>query len=638
MNGRRFDFNRLHIGKKQIVLLVMDVILVNLAVFLSLGIEFGFEIQNEYMELYRENMFTYTAVVIFVFYMCNSYRSLWGYAGVEEILHIVFASITSMVALNIIFSLIGVDLLGSMYVVNALGLMLTVGGARFLYRILFKPGGIHISPFRMDFSPDIRMLIKSRSWAHSCDRVMIAGAGEAGFLVIKELYENPSVGKIPVCVVDDNKNKIGRKIHGIPIMGSRDDITRLAKEHEIDEIIIAMPSAPLSVQGEIIEICKKTMCSLKILPGVYQIIEGRVDISMIKDVQIEDLLGRDQVEVDMENIAGYLSGKTVFVTGGGGSIGSELCRQAAGFGPKKLIVLDIYENNAYELEQEIKRRYKGGVDIDVVIASVRDKGRVSQVFETYRPDVVFHAAAHKHVPLMENSPMEAVKNNVMGTLNVAEMASRFGVSKFILISSDKAVNPTNIMGATKRICELIVQSMDKVSSTEFGAVRFGNVLGSSGSVVPLFKRQIAEGGPVTVTHPEIIRYFMTIQEAVQLIIQAGAMARGGEIFVLDMGEPVRIADLASDLIRLSGFEPGEDISIEYTGLRPGEKLYEELLMAEEGLRETFHDKIFIAKPFDIDIEYVKCEIESLEKITRGNDLERLREGIKRLVPSYTHED
>lgn len=465
-------------------------------------------------------------------------------------------------------------------------------------------------------------------------RVLIIGGGEAGSIVIREMYNNPQIHRCPVAVIDDNPEKHGKKINGVPIVGSREDIYRVVREKKIDEILIAIPSASRLEINKIANICNKTKCSLKTLPGIYEIIDGKVSIKEMRDIEIEDLLGRDPIEVDLMAMSGYLIDEIVLVTGGGGSIGSELCRQIANFSPKKLIVFDSYENNAYEIQQELKRKYGSSLNLEVCIGTVREQSRLEQIFRIHRPKVVFHAAAHKHVPLMEDNPMEAIKNNVFGTMNVAECADKYGAKRFVLISTDKAVNPANIMGATKRIAEIIIQAMDKKSKTEFAAVRFGNVLGSNGSVIPLFRKQISEGGPVTVTDPEIIRYFMTISEAVQLVIQAGAMAKGGEIFVLDMGEPVRIRDLARDLIKLSGFEPDVDIKIEYIGLRPGEKLYEELLMAEEGLVQTEHEKIFIGKSGFNDINRLREELQMLRAILIREDREVVEVVVRKLVPGY----
>jgi FlaA1/EpsC-like NDP-sugar epimerase len=433
-------------------------------------------------------------------------------------------------------------------------------------------------------------------------------------------------------LIDDDKLKHGMKVMGIKVYGGKGKIAETALRLSIDEIILAIPSAPKMIQADILNECKKTKCKLQIVPSIYKLINEEISIKDIRDVQIEDLLGREPVKLGIENICGYISNQVVLITGGGGSIGSELCRQIARFQPKQLLILDIYENNAYDLQQELKRKHPE-LNFKVLIASVRDRARLESIFSTYHPDVVFHAAAHKHVPLMEENPAEAIKNNVFGTLNTAECADKYGARRFVMISTDKAVNPTNIMGATKRIAEMIIQGMDKQSKTEYVAVRFGNVLGSNGSVIPLFKKQIADGGPVTVTHPEINRYFMIIPEAVQLVLEAGSMAKGGEIFVLDMGQPVKIADLARDLIRLSGLEPGVDIEIKYTGLRPGEKLYEELLMAEEGLSATGHEKIHIGKPMDIDMNELKRDLEKLRFKITGPTSE-LIEYVKDLVPTY----
>ncbi|WP_342455756.1 polysaccharide biosynthesis protein [Caloramator sp. Dgby_cultured_2] len=462
--------------------------------------------------------------------------------------------------------------------------------------------------------------------------MLIFGAGDAGAIVAKEMKKHPELGYIPVAFVDDDKSKKGKYIQGIPIVGDRNDLEDIVEEMAIDEILIAIPSADKEERAEIIRLCSQTGCKLKTLPGIYELIGGKVTISQIRDVEIEDLLGREPVELNIDEIADYLKDKVVLVTGGGGSIGSELCRQIARFNPKKLLILDIYENGAYNLSMELKSQYKD-LDQEVIIASIRERERLREIFKKYRPNVVFHAAAHKHVPLMEANPKEAIKNNILGTLNVVKCADEFGVEKFVLISTDKAVNPTNIMGATKRFAEMIIQAYDKVSKTEYVAVRFGNVLGSSGSVIPLFKEQIKKGGPVTVTHPEINRYFMTIPEAAQLVIQAGAMAEGGEIFVLDMGKPVKIVDLARQLIRLSGFEPDKDIKIEFTGLRPGEKLYEELLMNEEGLKKTKHKKIFIGKPGEFDVDKINSMIESLIDALDDED-EKIFKLMEEFVPTY----
>lgn len=462
--------------------------------------------------------------------------------------------------------------------------------------------------------------------------VMIVGAGAAGSIVIEEFVKHPQLKRKPVAIIDDDITKHGMKIHGVKVEGSRKDIPELTLKKNVQEIILAMPSADRQEIREIVNICNKTKCKIKIVPGIYELIDEHVTVSRLRDVKIEDLLGREPVSVNLTEITGYIKDKVVLVTGGGGSIGSEICRQIAKYNPKMLLILDMCENTVYDLEYDLKTSFPH-IKYISLIGSVRDRIRLETIFKEYRPKVVFHAAAHKHVPLMELNPKEAVKNNVFGTLNLAEFSDKYNVEKFILISTDKAVNPTNIMGATKRIAEIIIQNKAKNSQTVFSAVRFGNVLGSRGSVVPLFKKQIERGGPVTVTHPNVTRYFMTIPEAVQLVIQAGAFADGGEIFILDMGEPVKIDDLAKDMIRLSGLEPDVDIHIKYTGLRPGEKLYEELLLNEEGLTATKNKKIYIAKPTIIDNKAFHKEINELKKILLGYDGE-LDEVIKHLVPTY----
>lgn len=461
---------------------------------------------------------------------------------------------------------------------------------------------------------------------------MIVGAGTSGSVILKEMMTSRHTNGTVVCFVDDDLNKKGKYLNGVPIAGSREDIPSLAREYRVDEIYVALSSAPAKERKKIIEICRETDCRIKVLPGIYQLLNGEVSVAKLREVQIEDLLGRDPIRVNLDEIMGYVQDKVILVTGGGGSIGSELCRQIAGHKPRQLIVFDVYENNAYDLQQELERTFPD-LNLTVLIGSVRNTHRIETVFETYRPDIVYHAAAHKHVPLMENSPNEAIKNNVFGTYKTARAAGRYGAKRFVLISTDKAVNPTNIMGASKRMCEMVVQMMDRRYKTEFVAVRFGNVLGSNGSVIPLFRKQIAEGGPVTVTHPDIIRYFMTIPEAVSLVLQAGAYAKGGEIFVLNMGEPVRILDLAKNLIRLSGYVPNEDIMIEFTGLRPGEKLYEEMLMDEEGMQDTPNKLIHIGKPIEFDEEEFQKQLDELYEIA-NQDSDHIKEAVQRIVPTY----
>ena len=452
---------------------------------------------------------------------------------------------------------------------------------------------------------------------------------------VKEIETSNYLSMHVVCAIDDHPGCHGKYLRGVPIVGGREKIQESVDKYGVDEIIIAIPSASRATLKPILEICKETGCRMRILPGMYQIINGEVNVSKLREVQIEDLLGRDPIQVNVDEIIGYVSGKTVLVTGGGGSIGSELCRQIAQHNPKCLIIFDIYENGVYEVQQELKQKYPH-LNMEVLIGSVRNTAIVEEVFKLYRPDIVYHAAAHKHVPLMEVSPHEAIKNNVFGTLKVARAADEYGVRRFVLISTDKAVNPTNIMGASKRICEMIIQDMNRKSKTEYVAVRFGNVLGSNGSVVPLFKKQIEAGGPVTVTHPDIIRYFMTIPEAVSLVLQAGAYAKGGEIFVLDMGEPMKIDDLARNLIKLSGYRVDDEIKIEYTGLRPGEKMYEELLMNEEGLTETANKMIYIGKPIEIDDEKFEQQLEQLRAASQAEESD-IRAEVAKIVPTYHYE-
>ena len=558
---------------------------------------------------------TYMLIHTVSFKLFKCYSSLWRYAGEEELVSILSACLVYVIPVYIAHRLIGIDYSILFYIVSTILIIGYTGGLRLVYRTgrRFKT----------------RMVVSQDS-----QRVLVVGAGSAGQMIINELKENPQLKKVPVGIIDDDINKIGRRIHNVKILGNTLQVKEIVEKENVDEIILAMANVDKARKSEIINICKETKCKLKTIPGIYEIIDGKVDIKKIRDVDIEDLLGREPIKVNMEEMSGYIEERTVLVTGGGGSIGSELCRQIASFNPKHLIIVDNYENNAYAIQQELIRRYEGKLNLSTIIASIREYKRMDEIFNEYKPDVVFHAAAHKHVPLMENSPSEAIKNNIFGTLNVARLADAYKVKRMVLISTDKAVNPTNIMGATKRAAEMIIQTINKNSETEFVAVRFGNVLGSNGSVIPLFKKQIAEGGPVTITHPDIIRYFMTIPEAVQLVLQAGAMAKGGEIFILDMGEPVKIVDLANNLIRLSGFEPGVDIKIEYSGLRPGEKLYEELLMSEEGLTKTANSKIFIGKPVEFDSKKVMYHLEMLKKIVDNEDVELIDSVMRAFVTTY----
>ncbi|QEK13191.1 polysaccharide biosynthesis protein [Crassaminicella thermophila] len=602
------------------LLILADIIAINLAFILAFVLRFDGNfihgVQSaKYFDVFIQNVLTLTGIKLIIFYIFGMYNSLWKYASIEELVQIITTSFVATAATLSYTFIIQQHLPRSIYILTFILDIILIGGIRFSYRAAR------------------RIRNNGMGSKKGLKRVMIVGAGQAGAMVIQELKNHEELNSIPIAVIDDDDAKLGRKINGVPVLGDRYHIKKVAERKKIDEIIIAIPSSSKKEIRAILEECSRTKCKLKIVPGMYELIDGNVSIKQIRDVAIEDLLGREPVKVDLEEMSVYLQNKTVLVTGGGGSIGSELCRQIATFNPKKLLILDIYENNAYDIQNELIRNHPE-LNLEVLIASVRDRKRMEEIFSKYKPNVVFHAAAHKHVPLMEANPQEAIKNNVFGTLNVAECADTYKVEKFVLISTDKAVNPTNIMGATKRVAEMIVQCMSRKSKTEFVAVRFGNVLGSNGSVIPLFKRQIEKGGPVTVTHAEVTRYFMTIPEAVQLVIQAGAMAKGGEIFVLDMGEPVKIIDLAENLIRLSGFEPYVDIDIEITGLRPGEKLYEELLMDEEGLQETRHNKIFIGQPIFMDYKLLTAELTRLKEILMS-DHEDVKDYIEHMVPTYT---
>lgn len=601
--------------KKLIFLLILDIIFVNFSYLLALYLRFDGNIEIQYLTVYMDNAFILTIIKLAVFYYFKLYKSVWRYASVGELINIIAACIVANAgALSFLF-IIQTHLPRSVYIITTMIDTMIIGGTRFSIRAFRRIRTGNIIP------------------NNGYRKIMIIGGGDAGAMVIREYNNHTQLNSKPVVIVDDDDKKQGQIIRGVPVLGNREDIPRLVEEMGIDEIVIAIPSADRNQIRGIVEVCRQTKCKLKILPGIYELIDGKVSIKKIRDVQIEDLLGREEIKLNVEEISSYLKEKVVLVTGGGGSIGSELCRQIARFKPKELVILDIYENNAYDIQNELIMQYKS-LNLKVVIASIRDKKRIDRIIEEERPDVVFHAAAHKHVPLMENSPTEAIKNNVLGTLNLAQASDKFGVKRFVMISTDKAVNPTNVMGASKRICEMIIQSINEISNTEFVAVRFGNVLGSSGSVIPLFRKQIEEGGPVTVTHQDVVRYFMTIPEAVRLVIQAGAMAKGGEIFILDMGEPVKIIDLAKDLIRLSGFEPNVDIPIKIIGLRPGEKLFEELLLEEEGISSTKHDKIFVGKPTFFDYKLLLKSIEGLKQIIDNGKDEDIREYLYTIVPTY----
>ena len=602
-----------------IALILLDIMSIVVAAFTALYIRFDFSfngIPSEYLQKF-ERIIPYSIIITLVFFaIWKLYKSVWRYASATELLNIVFATTCASVGQIIICHLLNEKMPRSYYVLYWFLLFGMTCIIRFSYRILRL-----INSKRSEFSGK-----KERN------NVMLIGAGAAANAILKEIETSRYLNLNAKCIIDDNSGCHGKFLRGVPIVGGRNKIIDAVGEYGIDEIIFAIPSASTRVRKEILDICKETGCKMRTLPGMYQLINGDVSIAKLKEVEIEDLLGRDPIKINTEEVLGYVKDKTVLVTGGGGSIGSELCRQIAAHQPQQLIIVDIYENNAYDIQQELIRKYPK-LDLVVLIASVRNKERIDSIFEKYRPNIVYHAAAHKHVPLMEVSPNEAIKNNVFGTYRTVQAADKYGTEKFVLISTDKAVNPTNVMRASKRMCEMVSQMMNRQSKTNFVAVRFGNVLGSNGSVIPLFKKQIAEGGPVTVTDPNIIRYFMTIPEAVSLVLQAGAYAHGGEIFVLDMGEPVKIVDLATNLIKLSGYKPGEDIEIKFTGLRPGEKMYEELLMSEEGLKKTANKMIYIGKPIDFDDDVFKKQ---LDKIYRDayDESDKIREDIKEMVPTY----
>ena len=621
-------------------LLLYDALAVNAAYFLALWLRYDMRysaIPPEYLAAFLRFAPVYTAVCLAVFFLLRLYNSLWRFASFNELARSLGAT-----AITCVFHWVGMNAFVcrmpvAYYVIGALGQFLMVTAIRFAYRF-------------------IRLLSASRRKnARAVHNAMIIGAGAAGQAVLRELKTSEAADAVPRCIIDDDLNKWGRTIDGVPVVGGREVIAETAERYGVDQILIAIPTLSMQERGRLLTLCSETGCQLKTLPALYQLANGEVSLNKLRPVAVEDLLGRPPISVEMGEIFAQIQGKTILVTGGGGSIGSELCRQIAAHDPKRLMIFDIYENNAYAIQQELRRKYPA-LELTVLIGSVRDSRRIQAVFQEYRPEVVFHAAAHKHVPLMEGSPNEAIKNNVLGTYKTAFAALKYGARRFVLISTDKAVNPTNIMGASKRLCEMVVQAMDRVSctgeygllpelgrgeeshsdmqgGTRFVAVRFGNVLGSNGSVVPLFKRQIETGGPVTVTHPDIIRYFMTIPEAVSLVLQAGVYAKGGEIFVLDMGEPVKIDTLARNLIRLSGLRPDEDIRIEYIGLRPGEKLYEEKLMAEEGLEKTANDLIHIGKPVPFRYETFFDGLTALKEAAEANcgDIE---ERVAAIVSTY----
>lgn len=601
------------------MIVIADILAVIIAYGLALLLRFDMR-YSKIPELYIEGYLYYivlaSVLLVCCYVIAKLYRSVWSYAGINEILKTCVASIVACVLTGVVFSIAIMRMPIFFYLIGWILVFGFTASIRMMYRLLR------------------RMRIKADNSKGNTERqnIMIIGAGAAGLVLLREYRNSYYLTDKVKIFIDDNAQKWNKYLDGVLIEGGRDKILESVEKYRINKIILAMPSADRKDIRDILEICKETDCQIQTVPGVYQLVNGEVNVSKPRNVEIEDLLGRDPIEVNLDEILGYIKGKTVLVTGGGGSIGSEICTQLAEHEVGHLIIFDIYENNAYDIQQKLRWNHPE-LNLTVLIGSVRNTHRINSVMKKYKPDVVFHAAAHKHVPLMEDSPNEAIKNNVFGTYKTASAAGRNHVKKFVLISTDKAVNPTNIMGASKRMCEMIVQTLNHFYETDFVAVRFGNVLGSNGSVIPLFKKQIAAGGPVTVTHPDIIRYFMTIPEAVSLVLQAGAYAKGGEIFVLDMGEPVKIADLAKNLIRLSGYKLGEDIEIEYTGLRPGEKLYEELLMDEEGLQDTENKMIHIGKPIDMDEEKFMHQLIKLRDAA-NDDSDAIRAMVKEIVPTY----
>ena len=613
-------------GKKirSILLFFTDIIAMNLALMFSFYIRYESFLPDVHRGEFKEVVIIIILSYIIPLVSFKMYRSLWKNAGFDEFIRASIAVTIGILGSNLLLLIKGTQIPFVIILVTGIFIYLAVIGARLSYRVIRRLALFGSIFLEKDYK-----------------KVLIIGAGAYAHLIIDEMQKDRENKLRPVAIIDDNPEKLNTYLKGLRILGNRNKIEEIVTKEEIDMIVIAISSINAKNKKEIVEICKKTKVKTKIVPALGEMIEGKASIKTMRDIDLRDLLGREEIKLDKAGIDSYIKGKTVLVTGGGGSIGSELCRQISKFDPSLLLILDNYENNAYEIENELNRN-KPNLNKRTIIATVREKDRLKEIFEEYKPEVVFHAAAHKHVPLMEFSPSEAIKNNARGTLNVAELALEYEVEKFVLISTDKAVNPTNIMGATKRLCEMVIQGMQAESKklgkkTEFAAVRFGNVLGSNGSVIPLFKKQIAAGGPVTLTHENITRYFMLIPEAVQLVLQAGAFATGGEIFVLDMGEPVKIYDLARDLIRLSGFEPDKDIEIKVTGLRPGEKLYEELLMDEEGLEKTKHEKIFIGKPGNFDIKEIEFKIDELIKIGEEVRKEELKDKMAVIVPTYIRE-
>ncbi len=598
------------------ILIILDIISIILSYIFAFFIKFGMNVSSGYIHRYTRIMPLIIILYLIPLSIFKMYRSLWSNVGIDEVLNGLIACNIGTLLTYIFNKVLNYQIPFSIQLASGIFIFFLITCLRVSYRV-----------YRRIVIYEIGKNLNYKK------RVLVIGAGSCAHIVIDEMFKNKEMNMMPVGIIDDNNIKKGTFLRGVKVLGNRKDIKKIVKEREVDLILIAISKISAKDKKEILEICQQTNIKTKVIPGVYEIMDGQVNLTKMRDVNLKDLLGREEIKLDKEYVGSYLENKVVLVTGGGGSIGSELCRQISRFNPKKLLILDIYENSVYDLQNELSRTVPN-IEKIVIIASVRDRKRMANIFKKYKPQVVFHAAAHKHVPLMENNPGEAIKNNVVGTLNTAELASNYGAERFVLISTDKAVNPTNIMGASKRLCEMIIQGLNKKSSTEFVAVRFGNVLGSNGSVIPLFKKQIKEGGPITLTHKDITRYFMLIPEAVQLVLQASAYANGGEIFVLDMGSPVKIYDLAENLIKLSGLKPYEDIDIKITGLREGEKLYEELLMSEEGLEKTPHEKIFIGRPGDFDINELKKDISELLDFAISENEYLIREKMKDIVPTY----
>ncbi|MCI7020353.1 MAG: polysaccharide biosynthesis protein [Clostridiales bacterium] len=619
MKIKKPSFLNITVLSKVLLIMTLDVVSTMGSFFLGLWFRYDFsfqEIRGEHLAGFLSAIGPWCAITVLVFLCFRLYSSIWAFVSTSEVFRIIGAYVVLAVLGVTLFRFDGFLMPRASMVVGYLISLVCTVAIRFSYRLLRTA----------------QKKISHMTHASGVKNVMLIGAGEAGRALALEFSNSDFVKDHLSCVIDDNPVKRNKRLCGAPIVGNRYDIPEMVRQYKISKIIFAIPSCSAKTRKEILDICTTTGCEVQMLPGIFQMVNGDVSVSKLRRVDPQDLLGRDPIKVNLEEIFDYIHGKVVLVTGGGGSIGSELCRQIAGAGPEQLIIFDIYENNAYDIQMELKHRYPD-LNLEVLIGSVRNTNRVEYVVGRYKPDLIFHAAAHKHVPLMEDSPNEAIKNNVFGTYKMAKAAAKFGVRRFVLISTDKAVNPTNIMGASKRLCEMVVQMMNRESKTEFVAVRFGNVLGSNGSVIPLFKKQIEEGGPVTVTHPDIIRYFMTIPEAVSLVLQAGYYARGGEIFVLDMGEPVKIDTMARNMIRLSGYEPDVDIKIVYTGLRPGEKLYEELLMKEEGMQETANKLIHIGKPIEMDDEKFRQQLEMLDKACKA-EVSNMKDIVAEIVPTY----